>query len=452
MRLVVTSILLFLNMFCLSQGKVARFTDEMRAEMRSKIKEAAARSWQGYKQYAWGHDDLMPLSKMPKDWYTYPMLMTPVDAFDTFVLLGLTNEAKDAKQLILDSLNVRSNNEVQIFEVTIRILGGLLSAYELDGDKRFLVLAREIGNRMLPAFGTPTGMPCRYINLQTGKLRDSLNNPAEIGSLLLEFGQLSKLTGNPVYYRAARKAILAVFARRSKAGLVGEQINVINGRWTNTISHAGGCIDSYYEYLYKGWLLFGDKALLKAFNIHNKAIKTYLIHPTDDGWFMQQVDMYSGKQKSTRYGALEAYFAGLCAYSGDVETAVKIQQANYFMWTKFGMEPEAFDFVSGKIISPAYILRPENFESCFYLYRATGHYDYLWMAKVMMDDILTNCRSEVGYTSISDVTTKKRVDQMESFYFAETLKYAYLVFSDDVIDLQKVVFNTEAHLLKIHIQ
>src|SRR4029079_14485394 len=89
--------------------------------------------------------------------------------------------------------------------------------------------------------------------------RDPVTNPAETGTLLLEFGTLSKLTGRPVFYEKAKRALVEAFKRRAPRALVGESINVETGEWTNTDSHISGGIDSYYEYLWKCWLLFGDK-------------------------------------------------------------------------------------------------------------------------------------------------------------------------------------------------
>ena len=422
------------------------FTGTIRQELCEKIKLAAQYAWKGYKKYAWGADDLKPLTKEPKIWYKSSMLMTPVDAFDTFTLLGLAAEAKEAKGLILEKLNFNADNEVQVFEVTIRLLAGLLTAYESDGNKKFLSLAEDLGNRMLPAFKTPTGMPYRYVHLQTGKTRDSINNPAEIGTLMMEFGKLSALSGNQTYYDLAKKGMMEVFKRRSAIELVGEQIDVVTGKWVSTQSHISGYIDSYYEYLFKSWLLFGDKDFKIAFDTHKKAITKYLLYPTGHGTFLRHVDMNTGKETSTTYGALDAFYAGLCAYSGDLETAVKIQEANYYMWTKFNMEPEEFDFKTDRILNAYYILRPENLESCFYLYRFTGQEKYLWQGKTMVEDILAHCKNEVGFTSIKNVTTYERYNSMESFFFGETLKYAYLIFAPvSKLNLSKMVLNTEAH-------
>ena len=440
---------LFTTNICLSQ-KEEKFTAEMKKEMCDKVKEAAQHAWQGYKQYAWGADDLKPLTKTSKTWYKTSMLMTPVDAFDTFTLLGLTDEAKEAKELILTRLNFNIDNDVQVFEITIRLLAGLLTAYELDGNKKFLILAEDLGKRLMPAFNTTTGMPYRYVHLQTGKTRDGINNPAEIGTLMMEFGKLSKLTGNNTYYNAAKKGMMEVYKRRSPIDLVGEQIDINTGKWVSTQSHISGYIDSYYEYMYKSWLLFGDKDFKTAFETHNKAIKKYLIYPTDHGSFMRHVDMNTGAETATTYGALDAFYAGLCAFSGDVETGKRIQEANYYMWTKFNIEPEEFNFKTDTLMSAYYILRPENLESCFYMYRLTGQDKYLWQGKLMVNSILDHCRNDVGFAALKNVQTYEKTNSMESFFFGETLKYAYLIFAPvSTLDLKKVVLTTEAHPFRI---
>src|SRR5205823_2129284 len=159
------------------------------------------------------------------------------DAFDTFTLLGMNDDAKEDKKLILSRLDFNFDQSVQVFETTIRLLAALQTAYELDGDKEFLKLAEDLGKRLMPAFNSPTGMPYRFVNLQTGKTSDSLSNPAEIGTLTLEFGKLSQLTGNASYYAAAKRAALEIFESRSKIGLVGSTIDVNTGEWKDSDSH-----------------------------------------------------------------------------------------------------------------------------------------------------------------------------------------------------------------------
>ena len=448
-KLFLSILSVFVFLFTSGQAKKT-FSESLKKEMREKIVEATRHAWNGYTQYAWGYDDLQPLTKNGKNWYTHSLLMTPVDAYDTFVMLGMKKEAEEAKQLILSKLDFNTDNEVQVFEIAIRLLGGLEAAYEMDGNKKFLTLAIDLADRLLPAFNTPTGMPYRYIHLQTGKVRDSINNPAEIGTLLLEFGKLSKITGDAKYFNAARKAIMELYKRRSKIDLVGLQINVLTGEWAVTTSAIGAYIDSYYEYLYKGWKLFGEKEFKTAWDVHQAAIKKYLVSKQDSGWFLRQVDMHTGKEIGTKYGALDAFYAALCVYAGDIKLAKQNQKANYFMWTKFKIEPEVFDFKTGKMLNGYYVLRPENIESSFYLYRFTKDDQYLWMGKRMVDDVIIHCRNEVGYASLKNVQTLERANSMQSFFFAETLKYAWLLFApDSALDFKKYVLTTEAHPFKL---
>jgi len=370
-KLIVLYVLTALASFATAQNN-ALFPADLKQSMCESVKQATQHAWKGYKTYAWGADDLRPLTRSSRNWYKVSMLMTPVDAFDTFTLLGLTTEAKEAKDLVLSKLDFNIDNEVQVFEVTIRLLAGLITAYEMDGNPKFLQLAHDLGDRLMPAFRTPTGMPYRYVHLQTGAVRDGINNPAEIGTLMMEFGKLSKLTNDPKYYDAAKKGMMTVYNSRSPLNLIGEQIDVQTGKWVSTQSHISGYIDSYFEYLYKSWLLFGDADFKMAFDKLNAALKKYMLYPTSHGSFMRHVDMYTGAESTTRYGALDAFYAGLCAFAGDVKNGAAIQDANYYMWTRFNIEPEEFDFVRDSITSAHYVLRPETLESCFYLYPPTG--------------------------------------------------------------------------------
>ncbi len=127
-----------------------------------------------------------------------------MDSLDSLLLLGFKEEAERARDSIVASLSFDRDIEVKNFEITIRLLGGLLSAYQLMRDSRLLGLADDLGQRLLPAFESRTGMPYMFVNLKTGKTRGVESNPAEIGTLLLEFGTLAKLTGKAVYYDRAK--------------------------------------------------------------------------------------------------------------------------------------------------------------------------------------------------------------------------------------------------------
>lgn len=122
-------------------------SDAEKAEMAERVRAEALHAWNGYKKYAWGHDALKPLSQKPFDWYGegHSLLMTPVDALDTLTLMGLKPQADEARMLIDTKLNLDQDIYVKDFEITIRLLGSLISCYEMTGDKRLLELADGSG-------------------------------------------------------------------------------------------------------------------------------------------------------------------------------------------------------------------------------------------------------------------------------------------------------------------
>jgi len=418
---------------------------QLAAEVRAEFLHA----WSGYGKYAWGHDDLKPLSKTYHDWYPEPLLMTAVDSLDTMIIMGLDDEAAATRQYIVENLSFDKDIEVQNFEITIRLLGALLTNYQLTGDKRLLDLAEDLGNRLLPVFNSPTGMPYRYVNLKTGKVSKPISNPAETGTLLIEFGTLSKLTGKPIFYEKAKRALVETYNRRSKIGLVGEWINVETGSWTNTDSHISGAIDSYYEYLLKCSLLFGDQDCRRMWNDSIVAINKYLEDKYQGELWYGHANMNTGARRATTYGALDAFFPAVLALSGDMRRAKELQDSSFLMWYHDGIEPEEFDYRARKTISPGYPLRPEIVESTYYLYHYTKDEKYLLMGEKLWRDFVKCCRTEDGYAALKSVVTKEKADSMPSYLFAETFKYFYLLFSPpDTLDFDKVIFNTEAHPIR----
>jgi mannosidase alpha-like ER degradation enhancer 2 len=445
--------LLLLTLLLLPLPGLVQGQEPNRKKLAAEVKAEFLHAWAGYKKYAWGHDDLKPLSKTHRDWYAQPLLMTPVDALDTMIIMGMDEEAAATRAYIVENLSFDKDIDVQNFEITIRILGGLITNYQLTSDKRLLDLADDLGRRLLPVFESPTGMPYRYVNLKTGKLRNPVSNPAETGTLLLEFGTLSKLTGNPIYYDKAKRALVETYKRRSKIGLVGEWINVESGQWTNTDSHVSGAIDSYYEYLLKCAVLFGDQDCKQMWTDSIAAINKYLADEIKTGsktelWY-GHADMNTGARTDPTYGALDAFFPAVLALSGDLPRAKRLQDSAFAMWNHAGIEPEVFDYRAKQIKSAGYQLRPEIVESTYYLYHYTKDAKYLRMGEQMWKDFVKHCRTDEGYAALKSVVTKEKSDSMQSFLFAETFKYFYLLFSPpNTLDFNQVVFNTEAHPIR----
>lgn len=408
------------------------------------------RSWKAYKQYAWGHDALAPLAKSYSDWYEEPLYISPIDAYSTLYLMGLKEEAKEIENYVADSLDFDKNIDAKIFEVNIRILGGLLSMYELSENSHVLEKARDFADRMLPAFDTKTGIPRYWVNLHTGVSRGDTVNVAEAATYTMEMGILSYYTKDPKYYKAGKKATLAIFERRSSIGLIGDVIDVESGEWVSTHSHICAGVDSYYEYLYKSYLLFGDEELGRIWHESVANIHTFLAEEYDGKLWYGRADMNTGKQVSSVITLYDAFFPAILALSGDTTRAIKLQETWNWLWNQYGLEPMVYDYKRGTPNYPAYDLNPEIIESAYYLYHITGDSSYYKMNLNFWGDIKQYCRTDVAYTSVANIETMEQKDYMPTFFFAETLKYFYLTFShnQNQFNFDEYVFNTEAHPFK----
>jgi mannosidase alpha-like ER degradation enhancer 2 len=239
-----------------------------------------------------------------------------------------------------------------------------------------------------------------------------------------------------------------LYKRRSKLGLVGEEIDVETGQWVSTQSHVGGGIDSYYEYLLKGWLLFGDEECREMWRTSVAALNKHLADTAPSGFWYGQVDMHSGKRTAPEFGALHAFLPAVLALGDDLPRAKKLQDACLKMWNVAGIEPEVLNYRTMKIVHAGYPLRPEIMESAYYLYLYTKDPRYLDMGRTFFDALMKYARAEAGYTTIRNVETKEKGDLMPSYFLAETLKYLYLLYAPETIDFDGVIFNTEAHPFK----
>jgi hypothetical protein len=292
-------------------------------------------------------------------------------------------------------------------------------------------------------------MPYMFVNLRTGKVTGARTNPAEIGTLLLEFGTLAKLTGKPIYYDKAKRALVELYTRRSKLDLVGEEIDVESGQWVSPKSHVGGGIDSYYEYLLKASILFGDDDCAKMWRVSVAALNAHLAEEASGGLWYGEVDMTTGQRSAHEFGALHAFLPAVLVLGGDLPRARRLQASSFRMWQLRGLEPEVIDYTRMAITEPGYQLRPEIIESAWYLRRATHDPAYLAMGKTMFDALVAHARTADGYTVVKSVETMEQGDLMPSYFLAESLKYFYLIFApDDAFDLDRVVFTTEAHPLR----
>jgi hypothetical protein len=156
-------------------------------------------AWNGYKKFAWGHDQLLPLSGSHSEFFVsgHPIGLSIIEALDTLYVMELDDELALGVDWIKQNLDFDIDGNFHVFEWIIRVLGGLIAGYLATGDKEILKLAVQAGGLILPAFTqSPTGMPYQYVNFHTGALSGPTPPMAEIGTNILELGMLTQLTGD----------------------------------------------------------------------------------------------------------------------------------------------------------------------------------------------------------------------------------------------------------------
>lgn len=253
--------------------------DEVKPNLESKwiarqesVQKAFIHAWSGYKNYSMGFDELMPLSKRGVDGLG-GLGATVVDALDTAMIMRLDDVVFEAGSWIEKHLPERISHrgQVNLFETTIRVVGGLLSAYHLSvvhhkGDHTFkgpkpsvyLENAKNLSDRLLTAFtSSPTAIPFSDVVLhdQTAHAApDGLSSTSEASTLQLEFNYLSFLTGDPKYSFEAMKVLEHMRTLPKNEGLVPIYISPSSGEFSGGNIRLGSRGDSYYEYLIKVWL------------------------------------------------------------------------------------------------------------------------------------------------------------------------------------------------------
>ncbi|XP_029470089.1 endoplasmic reticulum mannosyl-oligosaccharide 1,2-alpha-mannosidase [Rhinatrema bivittatum] len=441
--------------------------------------EAFRHAWKGYKEFAWGHDELKPISKSYSEWFG--LGLTLIDALDTMWIMGLKEEFEEAKKWVETELSFEKKVDVNLFESTIRILGGLLSTYHLTGDGLFLEKAKDIGNRLMPAFKTPSKIPFSDVNIGRGSAHPprwtSDSTVAEVTSIQLEFRELSRLTGDDKFQKAVDQVTKHVHSLSGKHdGLVPMFINTNSGQFSHLgVFTLGARADSYYEYLLKQWIQSGktENEPLEDYMQAIEGVKKNLLRKSAPRK-LTFVGELAHNHFSAKMDHLVCFLPGtlaLGAHNGltadHMELAKDLMETCYQMnaQTETGLSPEIVHFnihrqkdskdVEVKPADRHNLLRPETVESLLYLYRFTGDSKYQdWGWEILQSFNKYTRVPTGGFTSINNVQNPSNPeprDKMESFFLGETLKYLFLLFSDDMelISLEKYVFNTEAHPLPI---
>ncbi|KAK6032717.1 PA domain protein [Ostertagia ostertagi] len=420
----------------LSLALSACWAELNKTELRDRAYEMFMHGYQSYMTYAYPADELMPLSCRGRVRGVTPsrgdvddslgnFSLTLIDTLDTLVVVGALDEFERAVKLIVDNVRFDSDLIVSVFETNIRILGGLLSGHlmaELIRGKdpsrlqwydngQLLKMAIDIGDRLLPAFNTSSGLP----------------------------------------YSRARKAMDFLWGQRHRASdLMGTVLNVHSGDWVRRESGIGAGIDSYYEYCLKAYILLGDKSFLERFERHYEAVMRYV----NKGPLFVDVHMHRPTVATRSFmDALLAFWPALQVLKGDVKRAIEMHEMLFQVVQKHKFLPEAFthDF---QVHWAEHPIRPEFIESTYFLYRATKDPHYLEVAKQVMDSINDYVRVPCGFAGVKDVRTMSHEDRMDSFVLSETFKYLYMIFAEPselIFDPDNYVLTTEAHFLPLNI-
>lgn len=350
-----------------------------------------------------------------------------------------------------DGNNAGTNSTKIIKRLKVRSNANPLtpSSSKTHYDNWLLTLAIDLGERLLPAFHTVTGIPYGTVNLRSGVPpgETEVASTAGAGSLTIEFEVLSRLTGDDKFGLIAFNASKSLFERRSGVGLLGKHIHTRTGNWMETSSGIGSNADSFYEYLLKSYLLFNKHEYLEMF------IETY--HPIKrsvqyDDWF-GEVDMMSGKSRRNRVESLQAFWPGMEAMVGMTQSSAQLLNAFYGVWNSLDFFPEEFDqlvWLSGNGVhgNTNYPLRPELIESTYHHYMSTKDRSWLKAGLNFLESIETYSYTECGYASVSDSKDKTLSDDMPSYFLSETCKYLYLLFDEtNFLHDRAYIFSTEAH-------
>ncbi len=424
-------------------------------EVADMVRDEFLHAWNGYVRYAFGADQLMPISMAPNDFFVpgHSIGLSIIEALDTLYVMGLDAQLDQGVDWITANLDFDIDGNFHVFEAIIRVVGGLEAGYLATGNPVLLAKCKDLTDRLLPAFTqSPTGMPYQYVNLHTGAVSGPQPPLAEIGSNILEFGVLSQLTGDPTYFRLAKAAQRAVMARRSSLDLLATNLDVETGQWVDSEDQAPNPpVDSFYEYLWGGWAMFSDRDNLRWFRLLNRALTRDLLERYNGDLWYRQVDFRTGATVSRQQSELAAFWAEVLGHAGQLATGDQY----YRSWTaelnQFPVLPEEIDYSTGAVVSPSNQFRPEYPNASFDLYLQTGDQFYADTALQWFEGMRNNARVPAGYTIINDVTTQPMQlgDLMPAYGFAEDFKYVYLIFSrTDRFDRRNYYLSTEGKILR----
>ncbi|HVL40509.1 MAG TPA: glycoside hydrolase family 47 protein [Brevundimonas sp.] len=435
-------------------GLPARAQTEDWVALGADVKAEFKWAWDHYVARACGKDEINPVSGTSQSFFIdgHDLGLSLVEALDTLWIMELDEEFQAGVDWVKANLDFDIDGYAQVFETNIRLVGGLLSAHLASGDAALLAKAKDLADRLMKAFdASPHGLPYRYVNLKTGAVRDPGTNLAEIGTYATEFGLLGQLTGEPKYYAAAKRAMKHALDMRSDKGLMAANIHAETGQFTSRNASIDVYADSFYEYLWDSWEMFGDAEMKRWAEECTGAMIAHQGRRYEGRLWFPMVDYETAEVTGTSQTVLGGYLAGLLGQVG------RRAEGNDFLASYTGMQnrytiiPESIEVTTGTARSKRTGLRPEFADACLNLWLGDRDERYRALTATHYRAMKETSKTAYGYTSLADITTRPMTqgDNCPGYWWSEQMKYYYLMFAEPRrVDLGKLVLSTEANVLR----
>lgn len=446
------------------QHQFSHATTALNEKRRKAVRHIFLRSWNAYRDEAWLWDELKPVTGGGKNTFG-GWAATLIDALDTLWIMGLHGEFYEAAAAAaaMDYGNT-TDNAANMFETTIRHLGGLLAAYDLSGEPALLSKAKELGDMLYMGFDTPNRMPGFWFNFENARAgtqlagtHDASASPASLG---LEFTRLAQLTGENKYYDAIER--IRAFLARSQSetklpGMWPVAIDFQHEQANDNSFTLGALADSLYEYLPKMYILTGgqEPSYEQMYRDSMKvAVEHILFRPmlpdNEDILFPGDARVNGNGVETAPDGQhLSCFVGGMFLLGGrtfgieeHIGIGERVTRGCVWAYDAFptGLMPELFSMMKCPTLDacdwdadlyakegskklkkgfknardPRYILRPEAIESVFILYRVTGKEELRDIAWRMFENVVKATKTSLANSAIRDVTVTGSTLKMDS--------------------------------------
>ena len=449
------------------------------------IKNMTNHAINGYLDYAYPYDVLDPIEGNGVSWSYggYSTLLTLFDSLDTLYLLKMPQYKLAKKRVLAFDIN----SHVNTFEFIAKVVGGLISMYELTNEKEFLIKAEKLG-KVLSNYDY---LPPRVVDFSNGNtFQHEYMSLSFIGSRQLEMSRLSQLTRNESYFIKASTVYDVIFSNTlQKEGLFPSTLDKTGQLHFFELYNAGAGLDSFYETLYKVGIHRMNATLISHALTSLDAIYFELKRQYYDYTYIAS-EVHLNQFERGTLDHYTCFFGSIYA-----QASISFNNQTYLQFAKDLADGCFYNYIVnptklGPSESEAFVplmdnnyykLGSELIETNYVLYKITKNATFAIRNYQIAKQIDKYCKTEYGYAPVNVLTgeymppqekywinTLKKIyhsivylfngqlnwDQndytmhsQESGFISKTLKYLYLTFDND-FDFEKYLFTTQAHLIK----